>query len=136
MEPRSFGGADRLLQHVDEGGHVVVNDPLAVVDSGDEARRHLRCAGPHGVGHGAGDGAYLRPPLHGQQLDLEPHLEARLVGEQRRHLRQRVAGDHRGSPVTDVAAAIGAASVAPERAAAAMSVRYVIPSQPMRSTAA
>ena len=35
-----------------------------------------------------------RPRLDGEQLDLEPEPEPRLVGEQRRHLRHRVAGDH------------------------------------------
>ena len=94
VDPGSFGRADGVLDHVDEGGHVVVGDAFAVVDGTDELRCHLGRAGPDRRRRVAGDDAHLGPALDGQELDLEPHLESGLVGEQRRHLRQRVAGDH------------------------------------------
>ncbi len=139
VDPRTFGSADGVLDHVHEGGHVVVGDPLAVVDGAHQLRRHLGGPGPHRRGRVAGDRAHLGPALDGQQLDLEPHLEAGLVGEQRRHLRQRVAGDHAAPAAAPAPAPAPAAAPAPAEtaaASAAMSVRYCIPSQPMRSTAA
>ena len=36
MDPRPLGRADGVLDDVDEGGHVVVGDALAVVDRGDQ----------------------------------------------------------------------------------------------------
>ena len=47
VDPRSLGRADGVLDHVDEGGDVVVGDALAVVDGRDELGRHLGGPGPH-----------------------------------------------------------------------------------------
>ena len=59
VDPRPLGRADGVLDHVDEGGHVVVGDPLALVDRRDEARRRPWGPGPARRG---GRGAGRRPP--------------------------------------------------------------------------
>ena len=73
MDPGALGLADARLDHVDEGGHVVVGDPLALGHLGHQGRR--RPPGPgagtaSAVGHG--HHAHLGQPLDGQELDLEP----------------------------------------------------------------
>ena len=50
VDPRPLGRADGVLDHVDEGGHVVVGDALAVVDGRHQLGRHLGGPGPHGGG--------------------------------------------------------------------------------------
>ncbi len=86
MEPGSLGFTDRFLHDVDERSDVMVDDGLPFGDAPDEggiylggalaARRRVR----------KWNHAELRPCLHSQKLDLEPYAEARLVGEDRRHL--------------------------------------------------
>ena len=90
------GLADALLDDVDEGGDVVVGDPLALVDGGHEVVVDDEGGGPAGGGVGRGHHAEGRPRLGGEELDLEPAPEAGGVGEDGRHLRQLVARDHRG----------------------------------------
>ena len=46
VDPRSLGWADRRLHHVDEGGHVVIGDLLAVGDRLDEGGVDHRRARP------------------------------------------------------------------------------------------
>ena len=104
-------------------GHALSRRCTAATSSGV----HLRGPGPHGLGRLAvGMTPTCAQPSTASELHLEPDRHARLVGEQRRHLRQRVAGDH--------AASRRHRRAWPRRAA--MSVRYCIPSQPIRSTAA
>jgi len=82
VDPRPLGLADAGLHHVDEGGHVVLGYALALLDRGDVEAGPL----PHEPG---GLGRYDPEPgprLHGQDLDLEPGAEARLVGEEGSHL--------------------------------------------------
>ena len=73
MDPGPLGLADALLDDVDEGGHVVVGDPLALGHRLDEARRRpsgrgraRRAAPPSGADARFGQG------LDREQLDLEP----------------------------------------------------------------
>ena len=89
MDPGPGRGADALLHHVDEGGDVVVGDPLALLDRGRRRRGPL----PHGGGVGGRDDAELGPGLDGQDLDLEPRAVAGLVGEEVGHGSEGVAGD-------------------------------------------
>jgi len=78
VHPGALGLADVGLHDVDERGDVVVGDLLALVDLShgeggpltDRARR-VRRHHPEGG-----------PGLHGQDLDLEPHGESGLVGEE------------------------------------------------------
>ena len=131
VDPRALGLADGLLDHVDEGGHVVVGDPLALVHRLDEGGVDLGALGPAergGVGRHVAD---LRPAVGGQQLDLEPHGEPGLVGEERGHLRRGVAGDHRAASAFDGPAA-RARPGRVERPSRAMSVRCCTPGQRWR----
>ena len=117
VHPRARGLPDPFLHDVDECSHVVVGDALAFFDRGDiEAsaltdRRRV----------GARDDTELGPRLAREDLDLEPGAELRFVGEERGHLRSRVARDHGRTPST---------------APAAMSRRKVMPGHEMRSIAA
>ena len=54
MEPGPAGAPMRLLDHVDEGGDVVLGDALPLVDRGDVE------AGPFPDGHGVGRGHHAR----------------------------------------------------------------------------
>ena len=98
VDPRSLGWADRRLHHVDEGGHVVIGDPLAVGDLLDEGVVDLRRVRPARGGGLCGDLADLGPALRREQLDLEPGGETGLVGEQLGHVGGSVAGDHDRDP--------------------------------------
>ncbi len=62
--------ADRAGDDVDEGGDVVVGDPLALVDRLDREGR----VGPRRLGSLARHHALLGPGLGRRQLDLEPGL--------------------------------------------------------------
>ena len=94
VDPRAGGCADGGLHHVDECGHVVIGDPLALVDGAYEGlidHRGVgaarRCVGDrHDADRGVG--------LGGEQLDLEVAAEAGRVAEHGGHLGQGVAGDH------------------------------------------
>ena len=68
MDPGPGRGADGLLDHVDEGGDVVVGDPLPLLDG----RRLDPGPFPHGGGVGGRDDPQLGPGLDGQDLDLQP----------------------------------------------------------------
>ena len=98
VDPRTLRRADHLQDDVDEGRDVVVGDRLALGDRGDEGgvddRRRAR--GRRGVL--GGHDAELGPRLDGEHLHLEPERETRLVGEQRRHLREGVTGITRCPP--------------------------------------
>ena len=118
MDPRSFGWADRLLHDVDERRDVVVRHGLALGDAGDEGGVDDRRTGAAGGGVRGWHDAELGPGLHREQLDLEPEAEAGLVGEDRRHLRERVARDHAGRTSTPPP----------------MSLRYCMPSKPISAT--
>ena len=89
MDPGPGRAADAVLHDVDEGGDVVVGDPLALGDRGHEARRRPSGAdSPARLGVGRGHDAEGGPRLGGQQLDLQPcGAMLGLVGEERRHLR-------------------------------------------------
>ena len=87
-------GGDRGLHDVDEGGHVMVRDPLPLGTGLDERLVHRGREGPAGGGVGRGHDPEGRPGLGGQELDLQPAAEAGDVAEDGRHLRQAVAGDH------------------------------------------
>ena len=50
VDPRPLGLADGLLDHVDEGGHVVVGDPLPLGHRLDEGGVDHRGPGPAGLG--------------------------------------------------------------------------------------
>ena len=82
------GGAE----DVDEGGHIVIGDPLALLDRLDgEARAADRLE----LGLGGAVGAEQeRQLLGGRHLHAPPRLHARLVAPQAAELRPRVAGDH------------------------------------------
>ena len=95
MDPRALGLADGVLDHVDEGGHVVVGDALPLADRLHEGGIHLGGPGPAHLGGLGRDVAHLDPALGGQQLDPQPHGEAGLVGEEGGHGLGGVAGDHR-----------------------------------------
>ena len=120
--------ADAVLDDVDERRHVVVGHPLPfehvrhedVVDG-----RRLGPAGRRVLGRHHADGG-LR--LGRQQLDLEPQPEAGGVGEQRRHVGRRIAGNHRTSS--------SRSSFDSSAARAAMSLRTSMPSQWIGSSAA
>ena len=133
MDPRPLGLADRLLDHVHEGGDVVVGDPFALghrLDEGGVDHGGVVAAERGGVGR---DVAHLDPPLGGQQLHPQPHGEPGLVGEQGGHLRRGVSGDHRAASAFSVGTgAVGGSATA----ARAMSVRYCMPGQEMSATAA
>ena len=117
MDVRAGGRPDAVLDHVDEGGHVVVGHLLAFEHVGHEDvvdRRRLGPAGRGVLGRHHADGGL---GLGGQQLDLEPQPEAGGVGEQGGHVGRRVAGNHRTSSSTssfDSAAAPGG-DVAPDQ---------------------
>ena len=98
MDPLAGRRADGGLDHVDEGGQVVVGDLLPLVDRLDEGGVDVGRPLPDGLGVVLGDHAQGGPRLGGQDLDVEPQPEAGLVGEEGRHLGQRVAGDHAGRP--------------------------------------
>ena len=120
MDPAPGGLADPAGDDVDEGGHVVVGDPLPGLDlghvgGGDHAGGALLDGG-HMLGR---DRAEQRPGLRGQDLDLQPGGESGLVAPQRCHLRQRIPGDHGATPA----------------ATAAMSRRNCIPGQEIRPAA-
>ena len=107
VDPGARGLADPLLDHVDERGDVVLGDELALLDRGDVEAGALAHRG-RGV---LRDDAELGPGLGGEDLDLEPGAEARLVGEEVGHLGQGVAGDHvelRGHGGGDVGAVLHA----------------------------
>src|ERR1019366_3192126 len=81
--------ADGLLDCGDERGHVVALLRLKFGDAvGVDARLAQR--GQRLLG----DAPPLRPALGGQQLDLQPAAQPRLVAEDRGDLRRRVAGYH------------------------------------------
>ena len=85
MDPASRR-AGRGAEHVDEGGHVVVGDPLALLDGG------------HGEGRRA-DGLQLplRRPVElrrGRDLHVAPGGHLRLVGPHGADLGSGVAVDH------------------------------------------
>ena len=94
VDPRPGRRPDGRLDDVDERGDVVVGDPLALADGGDERlvdhgrprrgtpRRRRR------------DDPELGLRLGGEQLDLQPAAEAGGVRPHVGHLRERVAGDH------------------------------------------
>ena len=124
VDERAGRGADALLHHVDEGGHVMVGDLLAGQHVGDEDVVHRGRLGPADGGVLDRHHAQERLGLGGQQLDLEPQLEAGGVGEQGRHVGGRVAGDH-GTSSSWLSAA----------APAAMSRRTRTPSQLIGSRA-
>ena len=95
MDVRAGGGADAFLHDVDEGGHVVVGELLALEHVGHEHvvdRGRLDPAGRRLFGRDVAEGGL---GLGGQQLDLEPHGEAGRVAEQRGHVLGRIPGDHR-----------------------------------------
>ena len=98
VDPRALGLPDGLLDHVDEGGHVVVGDALALGHRLHEVPRPPVGAPvpAHGGGVG-GDVPDLHPTLGGQQLDPQPHGEPGLVGEEIGHGLGGVAGDHRAT---------------------------------------
>ena len=72
VEPGARGRSDALLDHVDEGGDVVLGGALPLVDLGHGE------VGPFPDGHGVGGGHHpeLGPRLGGQDLDLQPGAEA------------------------------------------------------------
>ena len=117
MDPASPRAAPiALLDHVDEGGHVVVGDPLALGDRGHEARR--RPSGP-GPGPPAASAAGTTPtaakPSTASSSTSSQRAKPGLVAEEGGHVGRAVAGDH-GRPPSDA----GRRTVA---ARSAMSVR-------------
>ena len=95
MDVRPGRRTDALLHHVDEGGHIVVRDLLALQDVGDEDLVDGGGLGPAAGGVLGRHHTECGLGLRSEQLDLEPEGEARRVAEQRRHVRRRVARDHR-----------------------------------------
>src|SRR5258707_10412740 len=81
--------ADRLRDDVDERGHVVVGDLLALIDRLDRERAKLLDPACVLGGHHA----LLGERLDGGHLDLQPRVHARLVGPDGAHLAARVALD-------------------------------------------
>ena len=120
MDVRTGRRADALLDHVDEGGHVVVGDLLPLEHVVHEDVVHRRRLGPAGRGVLCRDHTQRGLGLGGQQLDLEPHGETGRVAEERGHVGWGIARDHRSS-------------CRPAAAAAAMSRRIRRPSQSMRA---
>ena len=88
----------RVLDHVDEGGHVVVGDPLAFGDLGHEGGVDLGARARTAAASAAGTTPDLGQPLDRQQLDLEPRAEAGLVGEQGGHVGRACSGGSPPSP--------------------------------------
>jgi hypothetical protein len=84
------GGADRLADALDEGGHVVARHPFDLRDTIDGERGALT----DGARVLLGNLAELSPGIDREQFDLEPVAEAGLVGPHGGHLRERVPGDH------------------------------------------
>ena len=78
MHPGALRLADALLHDVDERGDVVLGDQLALVDRGDVEAGALA----HRDRGRLRDDAELGPRLDGEDLDLQPGAEARLVGEE------------------------------------------------------
>ena len=85
VHPGTFWLSDTFLHNVDERGDVVLGDQLSLVDRGNVEAG----AGTHRFGGGGRHDSDLGPRFGGQDLDLEPRTELRLVGEQRGHLGQR-----------------------------------------------
>ena len=84
------GGAHRLGHHVDEGGHVVVGQLLALADRlGREGG-----AVADGVGVVLGHHALRGQHVDHRQLHVEPAVELALLGPHRAHLGAGVALDH------------------------------------------
>ena len=90
VHPRTLGLTDALLHDVDEGRDVVFGRLLALVDRGNVEAR----ASPHCVGGGLRHHTDLGPRFRGEDLDLQPRAETRLVAEQLGHLGQRIPGNH------------------------------------------
>jgi hypothetical protein len=89
------GRPDRGADVLDERGDVVLRHLLEL---GDAPRIEGRALA-HGAGVVLGDPPEARPRLDGEDLDLEPVGQPRLVGPHGGHLGQRVPGDHaRPSP--------------------------------------
>ena len=127
VDVRAGRGADALLDDVDERGHVVVGDLLALEHVGHEDVVDHGRLGPAGRGLVRRHVAERRLGLGGQELDLEPHGEPGLVAEERRHVGRRVARDHR----------TGSRAATPAPAAwAAMSWRSCMPSHSIGAAAA
>ena len=82
--------ADRARHHVDERGHVVVGDLLALLDRLDGEARAVADLGGVVVGHQP----LLREHVHDGELDLEPRVELAPLRPDRPHLGARVALDH------------------------------------------
>ena len=120
--------ADAVLDDVDERGHVVVGDLLALQHVGHEDLVDGRRLGPARGGILGRHHPDRSLRLGGQQLHLEPQAEAGGVGEERRHVGGRVAGNHRTSS--------SRCSAAAPAARAAMSLRTSMPSQSIGSSAA
>ncbi len=68
----------------------MVGHSLALVDGGDVETGPLA----HGTRVVGGYHTEARPRLDRENFDLEPGAEARVVGEQRGDLGERVTGDH------------------------------------------
>ncbi len=119
VDPRAGREANPLLDDVDERRDVVVGDALALLDRGGVDR----CPAADRLGVGPRDHAELGPRLDGEELDLEPGGQPRLVGEQLGHLGQGVPTDQAGSFPSK------------STAAPAMSRRYWTPGHEMRPAA-
>ena len=95
VQPGTGRHAHRLLQDVDERGHIVVRRALALLDTGHESCVGDRCGGTAGRRRAGGN---RTDPLHGLDdghLDLDPSRHASLVGEESVGLGRGVTGDHR-----------------------------------------
>ncbi len=94
VDPRRRRRPDRCLDHVDEGGDVVVGDGLAVEHLLHErlVGRRRQFATRHRVG--CGDEPQRRMTLGREQFHLEPPTEPDRVGPDGVHLRGGIARDH------------------------------------------
>ena len=136
MDPRALGLADGRLHHVDEGGDVVVGDPLALGHRVDEGAVDVGGPGPAGGGGFGRHVTHLDPAVGGQQLHPQPHGEPGLVREELGHLLGCVARDH--CETSSLAAGVDApdpSGAGPAVADRAMSDLRCIPGQSMASTA-
>ena len=86
VDPRTLGGTDARLHHIDERRDIVVGDGFTIGHCLHERVVHLRCSFAACGSIGGRHQPEFGMSIGGQQLDLEPSAHARRIAEHGRHI--------------------------------------------------